>query len=128
MERCINEYLYNFIKENAILTPFQSDFVRGDSTTNQLLHTFCKAVDSGKEVKEEFCDISKALDRVWHRGLLHKLAGIGCSDKITSWFSSYLSGRKQLVFLSGQVSEWMYFIAGVLQGSILCPYYFSLFI
>ena len=103
MERCVHKYLYNYIIENAILTPFQSGFVRGDSTTNQLLqiyHTFCNAVDSGKEVRAVFCDISKAFDRVWHRGLLHKLSGIGCSDKISSWFSSYLTGRKQRVVLS----------------------------
>ena len=61
----------------------QSGFVSGDSTIYQLLHTyhtFCNAVDGGKEVRTVFCDISKAFDRVWHRGLLHKLSGIGCSD------------------------------------------------
>ena len=43
----------------------QSGFVQGDSTTYQLLHTyhtFCEAVDSGKEVRAVFCDISKALE------------------------------------------------------------------
>ena len=53
MERCVHKYLYNYIIINAILTTFQSDFVRGDSTTNELLHTyhtFCNAVDSGKVV------------------------------------------------------------------------------
>ena len=83
MERCVFKYLYNYIIENAILTPFR--FVRGDSTTNQLLqiyHTFWKADNSGKEVRAVFCDISKAFDRVWHTGLLHKLSGIGCSDEI----------------------------------------------
>ena len=72
----------------SFLTSFQSDFVRGDSTTNELLHTyhtFCNAVDSGKVVRAVFCNTSKAFDRVWHRGLLHKLSGIGCSDKITVW-------------------------------------------
>ena len=131
MERCVHKYLYNYIIENAILTPFQSGFVRGDSTTNQLLqiyHTFCNAVDSGKEVRAVFCDISKAFDRVWHRGLLHKLSGIGCSDKITSWFSSYLTGRKQRVVLSGHVSEWMSVLAGVPQGSILGPLLFLIYI
>ena len=131
MERCVHKYLYNYIIENAILTPFQSGFVRGDSTTNQLLHTyhtFCNANDSGKEVRSVFCDISKAFDRVWHRGLLHKLSGIGCSDKITSWFSSYLTGRKQRVVLAGHVSEWISVLAGVPQGSILGPLLFLIFI
>ena len=86
-------------------------------------YTFCNAVDSGKEVRAVFCDINEAFDRVLHRGLLHKLSGIGCSDKITS-FSSYLTGRKQRVVLSGNVSEWMSVLAGVPQGSILGPLLF----
>ena len=94
MERCIHKYLYNYVVSHQILTPLQSGFVQGDSTTFQLIHTyhqFCQAVDSGKEVRAVFCVISKAFDRVWHRGLLHKLAGIGCSESIVQWFSSYLS-------------------------------------
>ena len=74
MERCIHKHLYNYISENNLLTPFQSGFIQGDSTTFQLLHTyhsFLEAVDSGKEVRVVFCDISKAFDKVWHRGLLH---------------------------------------------------------
>ena len=64
MERCVHKYFYNYIIENAILTPFQSGFVRGDSTTNQLLqiyHTFCNAVDSGKEVRAFFFATLKRL-------------------------------------------------------------------
>ena len=63
MERCVHKQLYNYIIENAILTPFQSGFVMGDSTNNKLLHTyhtFCNAVDSGKEVQAVFCDICKS--------------------------------------------------------------------
>ena len=72
--------------DHQIITPFQSGFVSGDSTTKQLLdtyHAFCNAVDCGKVVRAVFCDISKAFDRVWHRGLIHKLARIGCSERIT---------------------------------------------
>ena len=87
MERCIHKHLYNYVLSNHILTPLQSGFVSGDSTTFQLIHTyhmFCEAVDNGKEVRAVFCDISKAFDRVWHKGLLHKLRGIGCSGKVLS--------------------------------------------
>ena len=57
--------------ENSLLTPFQSNFIQGDYITFQLLHSnhsFLEAVDSGEEVRVVFCDISKAFDRVWHRG------------------------------------------------------------
>ena len=58
-----------------------------------------------------FCDISKAFDRVWHRGLLYKLRRIGISN--------YLKGRSQRVVLSGVSSNWSSINAGVPQGSIL---------
>ena len=40
MERCVHKYLYNYVISNHISTPLQSGFVHGDSTTNQLLHTY----------------------------------------------------------------------------------------
>ena len=89
------------IASYQILTPFQSGFVPGDSTTCKLLHTyhmFGEAVDNSKEVRTVFCDISKAFDQVWHKGLLHKLRGIGCSGNVLAWFS----GRKQRVVINGK--------------------------
>ena len=121
MERCIYKHFYNYIVENNILTPFQSGFRQGDSTTYQLLHSyhmFCEAVDGGKEVQVVFCDISKASDRVWHRGLLHKLESIGVSEFLLSWSQSYLRDRRQRVVLNGQTSDWAFVEAGVPQGSI----------
>ena len=41
--------------------------IKGDSAFNQLINItndFGKALDSGKEVRVVFCDISKAFDRV----------------------------------------------------------------
>ena len=69
-------------KEQNCITCVQSGFVPGDSTTNQLVeiyNSFCKALDEGKEVRAIFCDISKAFDRVWHKGLLFKLQNVGIS-------------------------------------------------
>lgn len=131
LERCVHKQLFNYVKENSLITPFQSGFIPGDSTTFQLIHTYhviCEAVDSGKEVRVVFCDISKAFDRVWHRGLLHKLRNLGCSERLLKWFSSYLFGRRQRVVLNGQMSKWAYIQAGVPQGSILGPLLFLVYI
>ena len=49
-------------------------------------------------------------------------------DKITIWFSSYLTGRKQRVVLSGHVSEWVSVLAGVPQGTILGTLLFLIYI
>ena len=131
MERCVHKHLYNYVIDNDLITPLQSRFKHGDSTNFQLIHTyhsFCEAVDSGKEVKAVFCDISKAFDRVWHRGLLYKLSCIGCSNPVVKWFSSYLSGRRQRVVINGESSDLSPFRAGVPQGSILGPLLFLIYI
>ena len=78
-------------------------------------------VDNDKEVQAIFCGISKAFDRVWPKGLLHKLRGIGCSEKVGVWFSSCLSGRRQWVVFNGKFSKWVEVLASVPQGSILGP-------
>ncbi len=131
MERCIHMHLYKYITDNNILTPLQSGFVKGDSTINQLTYIYndiCKALDDGKEVRAVFCDISKAFDRVWHRGLIIKLSSMGVTDNLLSWFKSYLSDRKQRVVYSNASSEWSNVNAGVPQGSILGPLLFLIYI
>ena len=73
-----------------IITKAQSGFTPGDSAVVQLVDlydTFCRALDDGKEVRVVFCDISKAFDRVWHRGLLFKLKKAGVSDPLIKWIS-----------------------------------------
>ena len=124
LEKIVHKHLFNFIRDNNILTTLQSGFVPGDSTVNQLVdiyNTFCHSLDQGKEVRAVFCDLSKAFDRVWHRGLLYKLESAGISGSLLLWFKDYLNDRKQRVVLPGSASSWAFIKAGVPQGSILCP-------
>ena len=92
-----------------------------NSTVNQLVdiyNTFCRALDDGKEVRAIFCDISKAFNRVWHKGLLFKLQSVGISGSLLQWFTDYLYNRKQRVVIPGVSSNWSSVEAGVPQGSI----------
>ena len=57
------------------------------------------------EVRTIFCDISKAFDRVWHKGLLIKLESVGISGRLLRWFCDYLENRKQRVVLPGASSN-----------------------
>ena len=85
-------------------------------------------MDKGKEIKFIFCDVSKAFDKVWHRGLLYKLKICGFCNNIFKCFSSYLNERKQCVINEGFHSKWLDTMAGVPQGSFLGPYLFLFYI
>ena len=73
-------------------------------------------------------DFSKAFDKVWHYGLLYKLRRTGICGEYLGQIDSFLSDRFQRVLLNGQTSKWSQFKAGVLQGSVLGPLLFLVYI
>ena len=74
-----------------------------------------------------FLDVSKAFDKVWHKGLLFKLKRFIITGILLSWFSSYLVNRIQRVVLDGKASQWERLHAGVPKGSVLGPLLFLIF-
>ena len=131
MERCVFKQMYNYFITNSVISPLQSGFKSGDSTVNQLLKlydSFCSALDESKEVRVIFFDISKAFDKVWHKGLIQKLKRVGIRDELLKWVTSYLSERRQKVVINNQQSEYLKVEAGVPQGSILGPLFFLIYI
>ena len=75
-----------------------------------------------------FGDISKAFDRLWHRGLLEKLKSYGICGNLLLWIKNYITGRKQKVVIKNSESTIGVLNAGVPQGSVLGPLLFLLFI
>ena len=74
-----------------------------------------------------FLDISKAFDKVWHKGIIFKLKQNGISGKLLSVLSDFLKDPKQRVILNGQVSSWAAVNTGVPQGSILSHLLFLIY-
>ena len=73
-------------------------------------------------------DFAKALDKVPHRRLLHKLDYYGIRGSTHKWISSWLSGRSQQVVLDGQASDPVPVLSGVPKESVLGPILFLIFI
>ena len=79
-------------------------------------------------MRRVFLDISKAFDKVWHKGLIYKLKQNGILGKLLNLITDFLSNRKQRVVLNGKYSSWTNTEAEVLQGSILGPLFFLMYI
>ena len=62
------------------------------------------SLDAGGETRAIALDISKAFDKVWHAGLLHKLKGYGVVGRILRIFESFLQERSLKVVLEGHSS------------------------
>ena len=75
-----------------------------------------------------FLDISKAFDKVWHKGFIFKLKQNGVSGKLLSVLSDFLKDRKQRVILNRKVSLWTGVNAGVPQRSVFGPLVFLIYI
>ena len=92
--------IYKFLIDNNLSYKYQSGSLPHHSTVFQLIdifHNIYQAFDNTMFSCIVFCDVSKAFDRVWHKGLLFKLRQNGIDGKLLEWLSSYLSQRKQKV-------------------------------
>ena len=69
-------------------------------------------------------NMSKAFDRVWHKGLMDNLKKAGVSDNLLTVFQSFLHNIYRRVLLNGRISHWLLIKADMLQGSILDPLLF----
>ena len=128
-ERCV----LNSIKDHLfqVISPKQHGFCTGRSCVTNLLEALDhigSLLDSGSQVGTIYLDMSKAFDKVSHRGLVHKLIQAGFGGNLLNWFFSYLSSRRQRVTVLGATSGDLPVTSGVPQGSILGPALFLLYV
>ena len=73
-------------------------------------------------------DLSKAFDCLNHELLIAKLNAYGFTLPALKLIHNYLSNRKQRVRVNDSYSLWQDILFGILEGSILVPLLFNIFL
>ena len=129
--KLVNNNIVDHLEKCVFFSDFQYGF-RSSRSTADLLTVVSDRIDrafnrSGA-TRALVLDISKAFDRIWHAGLLHKLKSYGISGQIFGLISSFLSNRRLQVVLDGKSSQEYPVNAKVPQESIFGPNLFLLYI
>ena len=132
LEKLANSQLNEYLDRNNITNNNQYGFRKFRSTESALVHfnnDVVRALDNNNYLVAVFLDFSKAFDTVVHSILLDKLKYYGIEDVSLSWFTSYLTCRKQCVVIDRNFySDFKDITYSVPQGSILGPTLFNLYI
>ena len=130
LERIVTVRLTYFLETSSALSGTQFGFRRMRST-DLALWNFVSATTCALQTRQKTVmlalDIEGAYDRVWHEGLLAKLADLAVPPALVGWIHSFLSDRSMSLRV-GEVVERRRLSMGVPQGSPLSPILFLVFI
>ena len=130
-EKLLNNGIVDHLEKCVLFSDFGYGFRSSQSTADLLAvvsDRITRAFNRSRATRAVALDISKAFDRLWLAGLLHKLQSYGISGQIFSLISSFLSDRCLQVVLDGKSSQEYPVNPGVPQCSILGPTLFLLYI
>ena len=131
-EKVVLQQLVDCLNHNNLLCTSQSAYQPHHSTETLLLKTandILLGLDKRHVSLLTLLDLSSAFDAIDHNILLSRLHDLyGISGTCLSWFRSYLSNRRQSVAIANRISPIKELHYGVLQGSVLEPILFVLYI
>ena len=127
----LNNRLQKFLDKNEGLTESQAGFRAGYSTLDHIftLHAIVNMYFSRKKrLYCAFVDFKKAFDMVDRAKLWNKLVDGGMSGRILDTIKATYGKAKSCVRLQGKFSQPFSSSLGVMQGDIVSPLLFSIFI
>lgn len=131
IERVAYEKICNFLNKYNLINDNQHGF-RVNRSTESAIVSFLQYIydhlDRNEHVASLFFDFSRAFDSVDISIISKKLYDIGIRGVPLDWIVSYLSNRKIVIKLNGNVSPEFSVNLGVPQGSVLGPLIFLLII
>ena len=94
----------------------------------EALNDWTLAVNDRRSIGAAYIDFAKAFDTVSHAKLLCKLQAHGVRGNLLNWIENFLSGRTQQTRVGSCLSHSVNLDSGVVQGSVLGPLLFVIFI
>ena len=86
-----------------------------------MTHRPSEAMTEGNHSRVIALDISKAFDKVWHKGLIYKLMQTGMEEPLLRILANFLQNRKARIRVNKTTGETFELKAGVPQGDVLSP-------
>ena len=119
--------MVEFLEKHKLINTSQYGFLKARSCLTNILcflEEITKWVDDGSSVDVVYLIFQKAFDKVPHQRLLLKLKYHGIGNDVINWIEKWLTHRRQIVIVYGEISNWKSVLSGVPQGSVLVLYCF----
>ena len=129
-EKIMLKRLTKFLDSNNIIIDSQSGFRKKRATLDNLFYITQKAYECFNRNWSQlsiFFDVEAAFDKVWHAGLIYKLAKSKVPYNVLKFVINFLKGRKFRIKVGNSFSDYYECECGVPQGACCSPTLYSFY-